>query len=328
MNTLLKILKWTGVALVIVIICFVTAVYALHDKTFESPYPDFKASADSAVIARGKYLAFGPAHCGHCHAPLSAMTQVEKGEEVPLTGGFGFQLPFGTIYVPNITPHETGIGKLSDKEIARTLRCGVGSDGRAIFDFMPFYDLSDDDLTAIISFLRAQQPVENKVPENEINFIGKAVKAFLIKPMGDMDAPKSVAQDTTAEYGKYLAANVANCRGCHSMRDMMTGAFIGEDYAGGLKMEVMDEKGDIVKGKHYTTPNLTPDPETGRIASWTKEQFIARFRQGRTQPGSIMPWGPYSRMTDAELTALYNYLRTVKPVRNEVPLGLQEGDPM
>ena len=109
-----------------------------------------------------------------------------------------------------------GIGKFSDKEIARTLRHGVGTDGRAVLDFMPFYDISDEDLTAIISYLRSTKPVKNEVPKHEFNFIGKAVKAFLIKPMGDGDAPARVTPDTTAAYGKYLSASVANCRGCHT----------------------------------------------------------------------------------------------------------------
>ena len=84
---------------------------------------------------------------------------------------------------------ETGIGNLTDQEIARALRYGVRHDGQAILDFMPFYDLSDEDLTAIISWLRTQPAVKNERPAHEYNFLGKMIKTFVIKPSGDGEVP-------------------------------------------------------------------------------------------------------------------------------------------
>jgi len=313
--------------LVIITIGFVIAVNLRYQRTFEAPYPNIQASTDSAIIARGRYLALGPAHCAHCHSPMSDFVKMDRGEVTTLSGGFNFDLPIGKVYAPNITSdEETGIGKLRDEEIARSLRYGVRHDGKAILDFMPFYDLSDRDLTAVISFLRTQEPVKNQRPQHELNFLGKAVHAFVIKPMGDGEVPEAPPVDSTAAYGKYLAASVANCRGCHTKRDMMTGAYIGPEYAGAAKFEIVDENGKIVSGKHLVTPNLTPDPETGRMNGWTQKDFIERFRKGRIIPGSPMPWGPFSRMSDLELTALYKFLTSLEPVKNEIPLGIQEGD--
>jgi hypothetical protein len=65
--------------------------------------------------------------------------------------------------------------------IARSLRYGVARDGRALFDFMPFHNLSDEDLVAVLSFLRSQTPVKNKVKDNELNFIGKGRKSIFNK---------------------------------------------------------------------------------------------------------------------------------------------------
>ena len=64
-------------------------------------------------------------------------------------------------------------------------------------------------------------------------------------------------------------------------------------------------------------PNLTPDSRTGRIAAWSEDQFVARFRQGRVIPGSPMPWNAFARMSDDDLRAIYRYLRTVPPVVHE-----------
>jgi mono/diheme cytochrome c family protein len=183
---------------------------------------------------------------------------------------------------------------------------------------MPFHNTSDEDITAIISYLRSQPPVKNAVPERHLNLIGQAVNAFVLKPVGPTGAvPVAIPRDTTIAYGQYLAGSVANCRGCHTNRDLMTGAFIGEDYAGGFKMETPTDSGMY----SITSPNLTPH-ETGRIKGWTEEQFLKRFRSGKLIPQSHMPWGPFSRMDDLELKAIYKFLQTVKPVSNVITPGL------
>jgi len=320
MKSFLRVVKWVGLTLVVLVVGFVAFVYARANRTYDAPYPDLAASQDSTLIERGRYLATGPAHCVDCHTPTSEVERLAAGEDVPMSGGFDFVLPIGTIYAPNITPDpETGIGAYTDGELARALRYGVKRDGRPLLDFMPFYDLSDYDLTAVISYLRASEPVQNERPAHEFNFMGNMVRALgMVKPMGDGDVPPAPAIDTTAAYGEYLARTVANCRGCHSERDLRTGAYVGPEYAGQMEFEGME-------GGYFVTPNLTPDPETGRIANWSQDQFVQRLRSGVGLPGSPMPWGPFSRMSDTELIALFKFFSTLDPVRAEkpIPVGLQ-----
>ena len=302
-----KILKWTGITLLVLITGLTVTVASRQNLHYEAPLPNIHASTDSAVIARGKHLVYSSAHCINCHYRGNADSIAALGQDVPLTGGTRFHLPVGDIYSKNITPDRTtGIGKYTDAEIARVLRYGVHPDGRAVLDFMPFHNTSDEDLTAIISFLRAQKPVNYRVPENNLNAMGNVVMAFMVKPVGPSgEVPAAVPRDTTAAYGRYLALSLAECSGCHTKRDM-AGAYIGEPFAGG---------GDI---EGFITPNLTPDP-TGRIYKWSRQDFIARFRKGRLVPGSPMPWNSFGRMTDEELTALYNFLRSVKPAKTPAP---------
>lgn len=314
---LLRFLKWTGLVLSVLMILLVVAVYARHDRTFEAPYPDLTASTDSAVIARGEYLVNGPAHCTGCHTDNANEAAYLRGEQVPMHGGYDFVLPFGHIYSRNITSHpEYGIGRLTDQEIARTLRYGVGSDGRAIFDFMPFYNISDDDLRAIISYLRTVPPSANQVPPHSFDFMGKAVKAFVIEPMGALavERPVSVVPDSSAAYGDYLANSVANCAGCHTQRDLMTGAYAGPRFAGWQGMEGLN-------GTWFNTPNLTPDPATGHTSHWDFEMFRKRFRAGPGVPNSPMPWVNYARFSDSDLKAIWSYLQGLEPVaRNNGPI--------
>ncbi|HEV8270556.1 MAG TPA: hypothetical protein VGQ04_04580 [Chitinophagaceae bacterium] len=307
-----KILKWTGITILSIVVIFVVLVFSMQNKKFDAPFPNLQASNDSATIARGKYLAYGPAHCSGCHTPAADQEKVKNGEEIAFKGGLEFALPIGKLYSKNITPDdETGIGKVPDSVLARSLRYGVARDGRALFDFMPFHNLSDEDLVAVLSFLRAQPAVKNDVPGNKLNFMGKAVKAFLIKPVGpDGEVSKSVKQDTAAEYGKYLATYVTNCRGCHTNRSLMTGAYTGPMFAGGLKLDAAD-------GSYCVTPNLTPDKETGKITGWTQQQFIDRFRLKKIIGASDMPWDQFRKMSDDDLKAIYKYLVSLKPIRND-----------
>jgi mono/diheme cytochrome c family protein len=305
MRRLKKILKWTGLVLLFLILGVTITVMARQNLKYNSPYPVITASTDSAVILRGKHLVFGAAHCADCHSKTNADSLLKLGQPVPLSGGFVFDLPIGKIYAKNITPDkETGIGKYTDAEIARALRYGVHPNGTVVFDFMPFHNMSDEDMTAIISYLRAQPAVRNPVPDHSLNVLGKAVKAFMVKPVGPTgEVPKTVAPDTTAVYGAYLANNIANCGGCHTQRTL-SGEFTGEPFAGGNEIE------------GFVTPNLTTD-STSRIFGWSQQNFVDRFRMGKLLPKSPMPWQSFGRMTDDELKAIYAYLQTVKPVKTE-----------
>lgn len=83
-----------------------------------------------------------------------------------------------------------------------------------------------------------------------------------------------------------------------------------------------DEKPELT----FITPNLTPDPETGKIFTWTEEVFMHRFRQGIQIAGTPMPWGSYRNMDDLELKALYRYLRSVEPVHKEIKTVVAKTD--
>ena len=87
----------------------------------------------------------------------------------------------------NITPDkETGIGGSTDKEIARSLQAMVFIPMvSAVFDFMVFHDVVDEDLTAVISYLRSRPAVRNEVPEHRLNASRKDNKGiFMVKPVG------------------------------------------------------------------------------------------------------------------------------------------------
>jgi mono/diheme cytochrome c family protein len=254
------------------------------------------------------------ASCPICHGDPKMRDSTLAGVEVPLSGGFEFDIPPGKFYPRNITPdRETGIGSFTDGQIARALRYGVGHDGRALMPFMEMQGLSDEDLVAVVSYLRTQPPVHNVVPAHQPNLLGMIVKAtVLANPVGPRETPlKTDPHGATVENGRYLVESVANCWSCHSQRDYKTGAIIGAHLAGSTMPDDWNPK------RTWHPVNLTSDPTTGRLSKLSEDQFVARIRAGRVIPGSPMPWQQFQRMNDEDLRAIYRYLKTVPPVVNE-----------
>lgn len=305
-----KILLWALVILLLLSGGVTIATGFRQHLVFQAEYPAISASTDTAVIQRGRHIVLGPGHCADCHSDQANRDSLIKaGLDPELSGGFSFNLPFGNFHTRNLTPDtETGLGNRSDAEIARIIRYGVHANGEMVLPFMSFQQMTDSDLQAVISYLRAVPAVRRKIPENEYNAMGKLLRAFVLKPVGPSEPVlKQIIPDTSVTYGRYLTMNIANCNECHTKRDA-TGNFIGEPLAGGTPF--------IEEGKTtLTPPNLTPD-SSSRIFGWTREIFIQRFRRGKLIEHSHMPWTAYGRMTDDELTAIYKYIRSVKPVKS------------
>jgi cytochrome c553 len=119
-------------------------------------------------------------------------------------------------------------------------------------------------------------------------------------------------------YGRYLSM-IASCADCHTPAEKGE-PVPGMDYAGGFEFKF--------PGGTVRSLNITPDPETG-IGIWTKEDFVARFKAfadsaSQNVPVTMnefntpMPWIMYAGMSDEDLGAIYTYLRTLKPVKNQV----------
>lgn len=271
-----------------------------------SPGDSIRATNDPAVIERGRYLVYGPAHCPSCHGDPACEDELQSGKEVALSGGRRFDLGLlGSVVAPNISNDPVaGIGAVSDEALVRALRYGVARSGRSLVPIMPFAELADRDLQAIISFLRTIEPVPAAAPSSKFTWLGSLAMGLLLEPQGPTKPPLSgMSPERSAEYGRYLAHTVANCHGCHTRRSKLTGAFIGPPFAGGMKM---------VEGKGtFVAPNLTPAPD-GVVQLLSEQEFIERFRvRAQVKTASPMPWAAFARMTDDDLGAIYRYLKTL-----------------
>lgn len=303
--------------LLVVLLVGAAYIHFVGDQRYDAPYPDIEAVDDPQVIDHGRYLVFGPAHCASCHVPREDVAAVNRGEVVPLIGGWNEEILPASLHAPNITPDpETGIGNLTDAEIARALRYNIGHDGRLILPVKRFHQVSDEDLTAIISFLRSQEPVRHEVPASSYSFLGKALQTFdVLEPQSlDKEPPKAVERVAGIEYGRYMASTVANCMGCHTEVDPLAAELVKPPYSGGFVFPASD----WTHGYTFVAPNLTPDPDTGIMAHWSEEQFRQRMKAGEQLRGSPMPWGPFSRMDSTDVIAIYRFLQSLDAVENPI----------
>lgn len=315
-----KIFRYIGIIIGIIIIVILGA--AFYVKTFlpdVGPAPDMKIVSTPEKIERGKYLANHVTVCMDCHStrdwnyysgPMRTDSLGHGGEVFDRTMGFP-----GIVYAANITP--AGIGDWTDGEVFRAITTGVRKNGKPIFPVMPhknYGTLDPEDIEAIICYVRSLPPIEHKVPESEYDFPMNFIVNTIPQKASFTKRPDS--GDIIA-YGKYLAT-AASCGECHTPFDK--GKFDTAFFlAGGRSFQL--------PAGILTTPNLTADTETG-IGSWTKEIFLGKFQAYRDstfahrpvnimkEMTSVMPWPVYAGMTDYDLGAIYEYLRSLKPIKH------------
>lgn len=283
--------------------------------------PAIQIEATPELVARGEYLFHDVTVCAVCHTPgqddrAGAPIVAERLGE----GGIPFPLgSAGTLYSKNITP--AALGDWSDGEIVRAVRDGVSRDGTPLFPLMPYGNyrqLSERDIHALVAYVRTLAPRPTKVPERELRFPMSLIIRLMPSPAGSYPAEPPISNPV--EHGRYLVV-AASCGDCHSPMDDRGQAIPGREFAGGNSFPTGD-------GWVAYTANITPDSATG-IGVWSRERFVGAFKArapersaprplGPNERRSPMPWIEYGGMTEEDLGAIYDYLRTLAPVRHEV----------
>ena len=226
-----------------------------------------------------------------------------------LAGGNEFDVPIGHIVTPNITPDaETGVGRWTDEQITTAIREGKRPDGSTIGPIMPFAfyrQISDNDLKAIIAYLRSIPPVNHKVERSTYTISLPPSYGPPVTSVPD------VARDNEVIYGAYLTGPVGHCLECHTplVQGKLDMAHAG---AGGRPLPAFVPGGGVIHSR-----NITNSPTNG-LGKWSDEQIKKAINSGVRPDGShlvpTMGFAWYTHISDADLNAIVAYLRTVKPV--------------
>lgn len=223
-------------------------------------------------LARGRYLVESIAGCGNCHTPKGPNGDLPG---MALAGGQVFdEQPFRAV-ASNITPDpETGIGRWTDAQIARAIREGVRPDGRIIGPPMPFElyrGISDDDLAAMVAYLRSVPAVRNAVPASEYRI---PLPPAYGPPVASV--PNPPANDRLAR-GAYLAGPLGHCVECHTPMTPAGQRDWARTGAGGAALQ--RPLGDFCRAQHHARPRAWhrrldgcadhPRRDAGRVRGWT-----------------------------------------------------------
>ena len=317
MKTLIKIVAGLVVLLLVVAGCSYGYLMFAYPKV--PPPTAFKIDATPERLARGKYLSDHVVGCTACHSKRD-WTKF-SGPAIPETLGMGgdeFNLgPAGVLYAKNITP--AAIGSWTDGELLRAVTQGVSKDGTPLFPLMPyphFGALDEEDVHAVLAFVRSFKAIENTPKARHLNFpLNMIVRTI---PAANTFSKRPSPDDKVA-YGKYMT-KAALCTECHTPIDDQGTPLPGLEFAGGMEI--------IETGYRVRSANITPDANTG-IGSWTEQQFLDKFQGFETATNATlaeheraqntpMPMTMYAGMAREDLSAIFAYLRTLKPVTNRV----------
>jgi mono/diheme cytochrome c family protein len=286
-------LRWVTVSLTalsafiaaVLAVLFLTGLARMGNRS--APLRQVQVAGTPEQIRRGE--AITAAFCGSCHTRTG-----------PLTGDFdvGTKLPIsvGSFVTSNLTPAGR-LGAWTDAELFRAIRNSVDADGHwlMIMSYTNAGRLSDGDIQAVIAYLRSRpaagRPTVN--PPDRLNFLGVLLLGAGLLPQGQPVVTAAITappKSPTAQYGEYIL-RYSDCRGCH-----------GTDLRGG----VAGQLGPI-------------GPDLRLVNQWSTAEFLHTLRTG-VDPGghqlrADMPWRDIGRMDDEELSAVYNYLRTLSTLQ-------------
>ena len=301
-----KILKWISIVVGVLLAVIIVAAIALHfaGRSRLNNAPDVATKpvpvpTDSAAIARGEHLANVVSSCRMCH-----------GENLEGQGFIDGEIGL-YVFAPNLTSGAGGIGTAyTNANWERAIRHGIGGDNR-VLAIMPsnFYQhFSDEDLGALIAYLKSVSPADNNLGTRRIGFPGSVLGGFLgfdeftrINGIDHANVGASTPKEgATAEYGRYLT-EIGACGECHAAN---LAGITGTDGP-------------------PPGPNLTPG---GELSGWSEADFINTLRTGQTPIGrpldpEQMPWPTLGQMSDMELQAIWAFLQSLPALPTNPPSG-------
>lgn len=300
---------WLGIFALVALVGF----FVLTDPRVVSPERR-EALPTGANPMRGVAL-FHAGGCGSCHAAPGSEDKTRLG------GGLALASPFGTFYVPNISPHlRDGIGNWTLAEFTRAMTTGVSPAGAHYYPSFPYtsyWMMSAQDLADLFAHLKTMPAVEGRVRDHDLPFPfnirrllgGWKLLFFAGSPLNE--GPGSFRPDPARSAawnrGRYLVEGPSHCAECHSPRNLL-GAIIADRRMAG---------GPDPGGKGFV-PNITPHA-TG-IADWTQADMLELLTTGFTPTfdsvGSNMRpvVDNTSKLPASDREAMAEYMLSLRPV--------------
>ncbi len=264
----------------------------------------------TADLANGKTM-FSAGGCASCHAVPGNQDRTVLG------GGLALRSPFGTFYVPNISPNPAdGIGRWSEAQFVTAMLKGTSPDGSHYYPAFPYTSyqrMTLNDVRDLFAYLTTLPQAAGKVRDHDLPFpfnirrtLGIWKVLFLDGKLFVPDVQKSQQWNR----GAYLVNGPGHCAECHSPRNAFGGIVAAQRFAGGPDAE----------GEGFV-PNITQKA----LGDWSQKDFEALLETGETPGGESVggAMAPVIRNTSqlaaADRAAMAVYLKSLPAMEGPKP---------
>ena len=275
------------------------------------PTPAVGSAPQPTQTERGQYVA-QLGDCIACHTAKGA---------APMSGGLALKTPMGTIYSTNITPdRDTGIGNYSFEQFDEVMRKGVTPSGQHLYPAMPYPSyakMSEGDMQDLYAYLmQGVTPVKNANLESEMSFPFNQRWGLALWNMMFLDTRPFVpdpARTDVINRGAYLVQGLGHCGSCHTPRGLA------------FQEKAMSDAGN--SGKHYLAGETVEEWQALSLRNlWTVDDTVQLLKTGQnrfaTVSGNMVDVIHHStqHFTDADLTAIASYLKSLPAGKEELPM--------
>ncbi|MEA2930664.1 MAG: hypothetical protein QOG38_3092 [Hyphomicrobiales bacterium] len=273
--------------------------------TMPAAVPASALSARTADLGNGREMFFAGG-CASCHATPGAEDKTRLG------GGLGLPSPFGTFYVPNISPDpEDGIGRWSEADFVTAMLKGTSPDGRHYFPAFPYPSYQRmrlDDVRDLFAHLKTLPPVTGRVRDHDVPFpfnIRRTLGGWKLLFLDGKPFQGDPAQSAAWNRGAYLVNGPGHCAECHSPRNALGGIVAAQRFAGGPDPE----------GKGFV-PNITQKA----LGDYSEKDIAYLLETGNTPDGDSVGGAMAavirntSQLTAEDRAAMALYIKSLPPV--------------
>jgi mono/diheme cytochrome c family protein len=291
--------------LIVILACILGfAVYWALTTTWFASVAATEASY-TPNLANGQTI-FNAGGCSSCHAVPGQPDRLKLG------GGLALPSPFGTFYVPNISPDPAdGIGRWTEAEFVNAVMRGISPEGYHYFPAFPYDSYAHarvSDIRDLFAYLKTLPPVSGKVRDHDVSFPFNIRRNIGIWKLLFTDG-KPFAPDTarSAQWnrGAYLVNSLGHCAECHSPRNFLGGIIASQRFAGGPDPD----------GKGWV-PNIT---QKG-LGDWSAKDISYLLETGQTPDGDSVGGSMTSvikntsQLSAEDRDAIAEYVKSLPPV--------------
>jgi mono/diheme cytochrome c family protein len=292
------------VALVVIAALVGLAVFWV--VTMPATVPASALPARTADLANGREM-FYAGGCASCHATPG------QDDRTKLGGGLDLPSPFGTFYVPNISPDPNdGIGKWSEADFVTAVLKGTSPDGRHYFPSFPYTSyqrMRIEDVRDLFAHIKTLPAVQGRARAHELPFpfnIRRLVGGWKFLFLDGKPFVPDAAQSAAWNRGAYLVNGPGHCAECHSPRNALGAIVTAQRFAGGPDPE----------GKGFV-PNITQQG----LKDYSDKDIAYLLETGNTPEGDSVGGSMTavirntSQLTAEDRAAMAAYIKSLPPVQ-------------